>query len=132
MDEAQVLSMDERRELRKTLEEIKDTTGTTVAVLIIRSTRPEPVEDYVERLARAWLRKGGLDPEQSVFVVLALEDRQFDVLPGRALPQVQAELSDGRAFQDVAGLLREGRHFDALERASRNLLELLRKQRTRG
>ena len=132
MDEAHLLSIDEARELRKTLEEIQDTTGTTVAVLVVQSTQPEPVEDYVERLAQAWFQKGGLDPEQSVFIVLALKDRQFDILPGLALPQLKAHLIDGRAFQDVVVLLRQERHFDALLRASLNLLELLRKQRARS
>lgn len=132
MDEARLLSTDERRELGRTLEQIHNTTGIRVAVLIVRSTRPEPVEDYVERLARAWLRKEGLDPEQSIFVVLALEDRQFDILPGRELPQLKADLASDRAFGDVVVLLKQEWHFDALVTVSRNLLELLRKHRSRG
>ena len=84
-DEVGALSAEEGRAISRSAEEIFERTGVRVIVVIAETTEPEEIEDYTERLGQRWKRERHLVPEHSVFVVLAVRDREFQVMPGRAL-----------------------------------------------
>ena len=126
-DEVGVLSIDEASTLVRSLEQIFDRTGVRVVMVIAETTEPEPVEDYAQRLAERWERERQLDIYRSVFVVLSLNGRELQLLPGSALSARLPELAAPGMAQGLTPLLRRGRYFEALMKLNGRLLEVIRK-----
>lgn len=130
-DEVGALSVEEGRALSRSAEDIFERTGVRVIVVIAETTRPEEIEDYTERLAQRWKRERHLVPERSVFVVLAVRDREFQVMPGKGLESVDRELKKPEAYAGLAPLFREGRYFEALITVNQRLLGMILKHERR-
>ena len=113
-DEVGVLSAGEGSRLSQSLQEVLEVTGVRIALVITETTSPEFIDDYAERLAQRWERDRGVDSERMVFVIVAMHDREMEVLPGISLGISQALLD-----ADVTGGLdvyfREKRHFQGLQ-----------------
>lgn len=131
-DEVGALSVDQGRALSRSAEDIFDRTGVRVIIVIAETTRPEEIEDYTERLEQRWKRERDLLPERSIFVVLAVEDREFQVMPGKGLEFVDRELKKPEAYAGLSPLFRQGRYFDALMTVNQRLLEIVLKQKSRS
>lgn len=128
-DEVGVLSLEEGRALSRSAEEIFDRTGVRVIVVIAETTKPEEIEDYTERLGQRWKRERHLVPERSIFVVLAVRDREFQVMPGKGLESIDRELKKQEAYAGLAPLFREERYFEALMTVNARLLDLILKHK---
>jgi hypothetical protein len=89
------------------------------------------MEDYTERLGQRWKRERHLVPERSIFVVLAVQDREFQVMPGKGLEFVDRELKKPEAYAGLAPLFRERRYFDALMSVNNRLLNMLLRRKSR-
>lgn len=131
-DEVGVLSIEQGRTLSRSAEDIFDRTGVRVIIVIAETTRPEEIEDYAERLGQRWKRERGLVPERSIFVVLAVKDREFQVMPGKDLEFIDRGLKKPEAFAGLSPFFREGRYFDALMAVNQRLLEIVLKQKSRS
>ncbi len=112
-DEIHALSDAEGVELSRSLQEVVDSTGILVVMVIAETTKPEPIREYAERLARQWARERAIEPARSIFVIVAVSDREMQVLPGRDL-RWGAKLSETDVTRDLAPLFRERRYFEAL------------------
>ncbi len=128
-DEVGALSIEESRQVARSAEEIYDLTGVRVIVVIAETTRPERMEDYAERLAQRWKRERQLVPERSILVVLAVREREFQVMPGKDLPFIQRELEASAAYAGLAPLFRESRYFEALMSVNRRLMGMILKHK---
>jgi len=124
-DEAGVLSGDERRRLAQALKETRVRTGVRIIMTIAETTQPEAIEEYGERLARRWNERG-LDFDRAILIVIAVRDREVQVMPGRALAAVDRELDRRGMLADLAPLFRQGRYFEALMALNASLAELIR------
>lgn len=127
-DEAGALTEAQDLELSKLLQEIFESTGVRIVMALVRSTAPEPVEDYANRLARRLGNEHAIDPERTVFVIAAIGDREMQVLPGRAL-RLDTELTDPEIARDLAPLLRERRYFEALMILTGRIRDVIRNNR---
>ena len=131
-DEVGALSVEEGGALSRSAEEIFDRTGVRVIIVIAETTEPEEIEGYTERLGQRWKRERDLVPERSIFVVLSLKDREFQVMPGKGLESVDRELKKPEAYAGLAPLFREGRYFEALMTVNRRLLEMTLERKIRN
>ena len=83
-DLAGALAPDGRERLLQRLHEIESKYGSQVAVLIVRTTRPEPIEAYSIRVVDQWkIGRGGVD--DGVLILIALDDRRMRIEVGRGL-----------------------------------------------
>lgn len=130
-DEVGALSVKQGRALSRSAEDIFDRTGVRVIIVIAETTRPEEIEDYTERLGQRWKRERDLVPERSIFVVLAVKDREFQVMPGKGLESIDRELKKAEAYAGLAPLFRDGRYFDVLMTVNQRLLEMIQKHNKR-
>lgn len=130
-DEVGALSDAEGKDLTQSLQDMFDSTGVRVIVLISGTTKPETIPDYAERLAQRWTLERATDPTHSIFVIVAVDDREMQILPGRAL-RPQAELTDPLIGRDLAPFFRERRYFEALTRVTRRLRSVIEKGRPRA
>ena len=131
-DEVGALSVEQGRALSRSAEDIFERTGVRVIIVIAETTRPEEIEDYTERLGQRWKRERDLVPERSIFVVLAIKDRELQVMPGKGLEFVDRELKKPESYAGLSPLFRERRYFDALITVNQRLLDLLLRRRGRS
>lgn len=125
-DEVGVMSIDESRKLAGALERTLDETGIRVVVVIAETAQPGSIEDYGDRLARRWKSERGLDIDHSIFIVLAVRDRELQVMPGRGLARIERELQRSGKIAELAPLFRAGRFFDALMELKSEIDRMLR------
>ncbi|MBT9525378.1 MAG: TPM domain-containing protein [Rhizobacter sp.] len=82
------------------LRAFEKTYGPQVAVVLLASTKPEPLEDYANRLANTWkLGREGIG--DGVVIVLARDDRQIRVEVSRALEGALPDVVVGRILTEV-------------------------------
>lgn len=118
------LTDSQESELSSALQEAFESTGVRIIMVIAATTKPELIEDYAERLARRWTRERALDPTRAVFVIVAVDDREMQVLPGHAL-RLDTELTDPEIARDLVPLFRERRYFEALTLLTRRLRSVI-------
>lgn len=111
-DLADALNHDDEKAISKRLVAHRQQTGVQMAILIVPSTKPEPIEDYTLRAAERW---GGGDAERhdGVLFVLAVKDRRMRLEIGTGLESV---IPDGLAMTGIQGLppfLRDGDYAGA-------------------
>jgi uncharacterized membrane protein YgcG len=96
----------------------------TYYVVVVRSsgTGPKATTEYVEELRDTWRtqasqRGRSFDPERSVIVVAALDNRQMAVLPGKTLRDqfgLHPEVVHDELIEPVLGLAREQKYAEAI------------------
>jgi uncharacterized protein len=108
-DLTRTLSASERQALEAKLADWEARTGNQLAVLVVPSTQPEPIETYSIRVAEQWKigRKGN---DNGVLFVVAKEDRKLRIEVGYGLEGVLTDATSGRIIREtVAPLFREGK-----------------------
>lgn len=121
VDVTATLSSTERSALEQKLAALEQRKGSQIAVLIVRSTEPEAIEQYSLRVAEAWqIGRGKTD--DGIVVVVAKDDRKLRIEVGYglegAVPDALAKrivsdrIAPRFAAGDFAGGLNDG--VDAL------------------
>lgn len=124
-DEAGVLSGDEGPRLARALEQTRVRTGVRIIMAIPETTQPEAIHEYGARLIQRWIGERALDMNNSILIVIAVRDREVQVLPGRELMAVDRELNRRGMLAELAPLFRQGRYFEALMALNARLAELI-------
>jgi len=84
LDLAGVLSSAARERLLARLQTIERQRGSQLAILLVPSTRPEPIEDYSIRVVDEW-KLGRRKVDDGVLLLVAVEDRSMRIEVGRGL-----------------------------------------------
>ena len=120
-DEVGVLAIEEGLQLSRSIEEIHELTGVRVIMAIVEGTAPEAIEEYGDRLARQWRRGRGIDVARTIFVVVSIDDRTLQIMPGAGFPPVERALADPEVTSGLPELFRNGQYFEALMKLSARL-----------
>lgn len=95
VDTAEVLSADAETSLSTKLREHHTTTGVQLAVLTVRTTNGEPINEYAQRVAEAW-RGGTKGRDDGALFVLAVDDRTMRLELGYGLePLIPDSVASG-------------------------------------
>ena len=86
-DNVGVLSKSEISELTNKLKNIESATGAQVAVLIVKTTGEEAIEQFSIRVVEEW-KLGQEDPDNGVLILAAMDDKQVRIEPGHGLEGV--------------------------------------------
>ncbi|NHZ40171.1 TPM domain-containing protein [Massilia aquatica] len=103
-DQAGMLSAEQRAKLEAVLTDYESKTGSQIAVLLVKSTAPEQIEQYSIRVTDAWkLGRKGVD--DGVLLVVAPENptalRRLRIEAGRGVQGVLTDAQSKRILQDV-------------------------------
>ena len=103
-DQVKLLTADQRASLEAVLADYEAKTGSQIAVLLISSTAPEPIEQYSIRVTDAWkLGRKGVD--DGVLLVVAKDNpsslRRLRIEAGRGVQGVLTDAQSKRVLQDV-------------------------------
>ncbi|MCM5570202.1 TPM domain-containing protein [Burkholderiaceae bacterium FT117] len=119
-----------RSRLESRLEAFEQRKGSQIAVLVVRGTAPEAIEDYSIRVAEAWkIGRGRVDGQRvddGVLLVVAKEDRRLRIEVGYGL---EGAIPDARAKQVIENLIvprfRQGDYAGGIEAGIDALMRLI-------
>jgi uncharacterized protein len=117
-DEAGMLDASQRERLEAKLADYEAQTGSQIAVLLVKSTEPEAIEQYSIRVTDAWkLGRKGVD--DGVLLMVARDNpsslRRLRIEAGRGVQGVLTDAQSKRILQDViAPYFRKGQFYEGL------------------
>jgi uncharacterized protein len=126
-DLTQTLSAAERGALEAKLADWEARTTNQLAVLIVPSTQPEPIEAYSIRVAEAW-KVGRKGQDNGALIVVAKNDRKVRIEVGYGLEGSLTDLTSRRIIaEDIAPRFREGRFAAGLDAAVDRIIDVVGK-----
>lgn len=119
-----------RARIESRLEAFEQRKGSQVAVLMVGSTAPEPIEDFSIRVAEAWKigrgRVEGQRVDDGVLLVVAKDDRRLRIEVGYGL---EGAIPDARAKQVIENVIaprfRQGDFAGGVEAGADALMKLI-------
>jgi uncharacterized protein len=118
VDLAGMLDDNQRERLESVLADYEAKTGSQIAVLLVKSTEPEAVEQYSIRVTDAWkLGRKGVD--DGVLLMVARDNpralRRLRIEAGRGVQGVLTDAQSKRILQDViAPYFQKGQFYEGL------------------
>jgi uncharacterized protein len=101
-DYAGVLSPQDKRSLEDKLAAFEMAHGAQIAVLIVPSTQPEPIEDFAHRVGEAWkIGRAGIG--DGVLVIVAKDDRRLRIDVARSLEGALPDVVARRIGREIMG-----------------------------
>jgi uncharacterized protein len=101
-DYAGVLSPQDKRSLEDKLAAFEMAHGAQIAVLIVPSTKPEPIEDFAHRVGEAW-KIGRAGVGDGVLVIVAKDDRRLRIDVARSLEGALPDVAARRIGREIMG-----------------------------
>ena len=92
VDLAGLLSIAERAGLEKKLADFESQSGSQIVVLTLRSTAPEDIASYAQRVGDAW-KIGRRNVGDGLLIVVAKDDRRVWIAPAKALEGAVPDLA---------------------------------------
>jgi uncharacterized protein len=125
IDLAGALSAADKNTLEQLSARIEAQRGSQIAVLLVPSTQPEPIEDYTHRVASAWkLGRSGVG--DGVLIVAALQDRKVRIEVARNLEGALPDATAKRMIREViAPAFKQAQYVVGLEAALHRIDERL-------
>jgi uncharacterized protein len=117
-DQAGMLSAEQRANLEAVLADYEAKTGSQIAVLTVKTTAPEQIEQYSIRVAEAWkLGRKGVD--DGVLLLIAPDNtsamRRMRIESGRGVQGVLTDARSKQILQDViAPHFQQKQYYDGL------------------
>lgn len=128
VDEASLLTPNQRAELERKLEEIERSTSIQIVIVTIPSLDGEPIEDYSIRLAQQW-RIGQKGLENGVVILVAKAERKVRIEVGYGLESVIPDGMAGRIIREqITPRFRQNDYYGGLNAAVDALVLAARKQ----
>ncbi|MEW5880014.1 MAG: TPM domain-containing protein [Pseudomonadota bacterium] len=101
-DYAGALSPQEKQALEDKLAAFEMAHGAQIAVLIVPSTKPEPIEDFAHRVGEAWkIGRAGIG--DGVLVIVAKDDRRLRIDVARSLEGALPDVTARRIGREIMG-----------------------------
>ena len=127
-DLAGMLQPEQQAALEKTLQEHEAKTGNQVAVLLVKNTAPEEIEQYGIRVAEAWkLGRKGVD--DGVILLISKDNRKTRLEVGRGAEGTITDAMSKRILQDViAPYFRKNDFYGGLNAGVNAIHALLNKE----
>jgi len=117
-DQAGMLDASQRQRLEAVLADYEQQTGSQIAVLLVKSTEPEAIEQYSIRVTDAWkLGRKGVD--DGVLLLVARDNpsslRRLRIEAGRGVQGVLTDAKSNRILQDtIAPHFRQEHYYEGL------------------
>lgn len=117
-DQAGMLTTEQRQNLERVLADYETQTGSQIAVLLVKSTEPEAIEQYGIRVTDAWkLGRKGID--DGVLLLVARDNpsslRRLRIEAGRGVQGVLTDAQSKRILQDtIAPHFRQNDYYGGL------------------
>ncbi|MCP5286626.1 MAG: TPM domain-containing protein [Burkholderiaceae bacterium] len=126
IDQTGTLPADRIAALEQKLAAFEAEAGPQIVVLLVASTAPEDISDYVQRLGDAW-KIGRRDVGDGVLIVVAKDDRRIRIAPAKALEGAIPDLAARQIIdRAIAPAFRAGDYAGGLDAAVDQLIARIR------
>jgi uncharacterized protein len=125
VDTTGTLDAAHRQQLEQQALALQQRKGSQLQVLLVRSTQPESIEQYTQRVFDQWkLGRKGVD--DAVLLVVATDDRRVRIQPGYGLEGAIPDITAGRIIQEyMAPKFRAGDYGGGIVDATAVLVKLI-------
>src|SRR5205823_2972216 len=123
------LQPQQRSALEQTLAEFESRKGSQIAVLMVRTTRPETAFDYGVRVFDAWkLGRKGID--DGVLLLVAKDDRQLRIVTGRGVEGAITDAISKRIIEeDITPRFKQGDFYGGIRAGTDRMMRLIEGER---
>ncbi len=126
-DLTSTLSDAERRAIEAKLASFESATGAQIAVLVVPTTQPEPIETYSIRVADAW-KVGRKGRDDGVLFLVAKDDRRMRLEVGYGLEGMITDAIARRIIaEDVAPRFRDGKYAAGIDAGVDRIVAIVEK-----
>ena len=126
-DLTNTLSGVEKQSLESKLAAWESTTGNQLAVLMVPTTQPEPIETYSIRVAEAW-KIGRKGQDNGALLVVAKDDRKLRIEVGYGFEGVLTDATSRRIISDtISPLFRQGQFAGGLNAGVDRIIDVITK-----
>lgn len=124
-DETNTLSSSERQALETKLADWEQRSGNQLVVLIVPSTKPEPIESYSIRVAEAW-KIGRKGQDNGAILLIAKSDRKMRIEVGYGLEGVLTDVTSHRIIDEtVAPLFRQNKFAEGINAGVDRIIQVV-------
>ncbi|WP_436514523.1 TPM domain-containing protein [Ekhidna sp. To15] len=124
-DQAGLLSEYEERFLTDELKQLEERKGSQVAILIVRTTKPETIEQFSIRVVDQW-KLGREDVDDGVLLIIAKNDRKLRIEVGYGL---EGAITDAYAKRIINNIIvphfRDGDYYLGIEEGTEAIIALI-------
>lgn len=99
VDSTGTLSNEEQATLIQKLQAFEASKGSQIAVLLVQTTQPEPIEQYALRVAESW-KIGRKNIDDGAILVVALQDRALRIEVGYGLEGALTDITSKRIIEE--------------------------------
>ncbi len=125
VDQVGVLDPSAREHLIRIISDVRQRTTAEMAILVVRSTAPESIEDYSIAVFDRW-KIGQRGKDNGLLFLVAVQDRRLRITTGYGLEGI---LPDGKVGEirdrDIVPLFRTGRYADGIVQGTSALAAVL-------
>lgn len=100
VDSTGTLSNEQQAALIQKLQAFEAAKGSQIAVLLVQTTQPEPIEQYALRVAESW-KIGRKSIDDGAILVVALQDRALRIEVGYGLEGALTDITSKRIIEEV-------------------------------
>ncbi len=124
-DQAGVLTAEQRSALEARLADFEAQHGSQIAIVLVDSVAPEPIEDFAHRVGAAWkIGRAGIG--DGVLFVAAIKDRRMRIDVAERLQGAIPDVLAGRLIREqVAPEFKAGNYAGGLDRALDGIFALV-------
>jgi uncharacterized protein len=125
VDTAGVLTREQVMKLSLKSREFEKAKGSQIAVCIVPTVQPLPIEDFGIKLAEKW-KIGRAKISDGIIIIIAKNDRKMRIEVGRGLEGIITDLKAGRIItQIMAPEFRKGDFFKGIDSAMDTIITLI-------
>ena len=119
------LTPSDRQLLENKLRDFEARKGSQVALLIINTTQPEPIESYSMRVVQSWkLGRKGVD--DGVLFIIAKADRRMRIEVGYGVEGALTDIATKRIIEDIVGPhFKQGDFFHGIDAGVDAIIKVL-------
>ena len=121
------LRADEKQALESKISSWESSTGNQMAVLMVPTTQPEPIEAYSIRVAEAW-KIGRKGQDNGVLLVVAKDDRKLRIEVGYGFEGSLTDVTSKRIIAEtIAPLFRENKFAQGIDAGADQIMAVVDK-----
>lgn len=125
-DYTNTLSNEQKQSLERKLVAFDDSTSSQIAVVIIKSVGDYDINDYTQKLGRAW-GVGGKDKNNGVVLLVAMGDRKLSIQTGYGVEGALPDIYTKRIIEnDIKPFFKSNDYFAGIDAGTDSIIKLIK------
>ena len=115
----------EKASIESSLENLEKNKGSQLAVLMVKTTSPEVIEDYSMRVVEKW-KLGRKYVDDGVLLLIAMADRKMRIEVGYGLEGAISDVAAGRIISEyITPAFRNGNYYSGVSAGTNKIIGLI-------